>query len=183
MSSSRRRASCMGSNSRLLRFVLLMCMCAENGGRGDASPAVEKSAGNFPPEIMIFQHFFLTRITFFCIIQHFQNEVAEIRGENEFWCRLVWMLMNPPPLPLAAPLLMWCWGDQDNDSLCNESREKEIVSMAWRRCKMFDHYDFIHTKQLYRAPCRCIRGAGTTLKLGRGGGKRLPGSKVTPTQS
>ena len=27
-----------------------------------------------------------------------------------------------------------------------------------------------------------LRGAGTTLKLG-GGGKRLPGSKVTPTQN
>ena len=28
------------------------------GGRGDASPAVEKSAGDVPPEIVIFQHLF-----------------------------------------------------------------------------------------------------------------------------
>ena len=28
------------------------------GGTGDASPAVEKSAGDVPPEIMIFQHLF-----------------------------------------------------------------------------------------------------------------------------
>ena len=28
------------------------------GGRGDASPAVEKSAGDVPPEMMIFQYLF-----------------------------------------------------------------------------------------------------------------------------
>ena len=36
------------------------------GGQGDASPAVEKSAGDVPPEIStylpIFQYFFLTRL-------------------------------------------------------------------------------------------------------------------------
>ena len=34
-------------------------MGVESGGRGDASPAVEKSAGDVPPEIMIFQYLFL----------------------------------------------------------------------------------------------------------------------------
>ena len=31
---------------------------AGGGGRGDASPAVEKSAEDVPPEIMIFQYLF-----------------------------------------------------------------------------------------------------------------------------
>ena len=30
-------------------------MSAESGGTGDTSPAVEKSAGDVPPEIMAFQ--------------------------------------------------------------------------------------------------------------------------------
>ena len=36
------------------------------GGRGDTSPAVEKSAGDVPPEMMILQHlFFLTQMKMF----------------------------------------------------------------------------------------------------------------------
>ena len=31
------------------------------GGRGNASPAVEKSAGDVPPEIVIFQYLFFLR--------------------------------------------------------------------------------------------------------------------------
>ena len=57
----------------------------ESGGMGDASPAVEKSAGDVPPEIMIFQHLFSSHISKFCIFRHFQNKVAEIRKEIEFW--------------------------------------------------------------------------------------------------
>ena len=55
------------------------------GGRGDASPSVEKSAGDGPPEIMIFRYLFPWHICKFCIFQHFQNKVAEIRGETTFW--------------------------------------------------------------------------------------------------
>ena len=47
-------------------------------GTGDASPAVEKSAGDVPPEIMIFQHIFLDTNKQICIFHHFQNKVAEI---------------------------------------------------------------------------------------------------------
>ena len=32
--------------------ILLTIMGVESGGRGDASPAVEKSAGDVPPEVM-----------------------------------------------------------------------------------------------------------------------------------
>ena len=37
---------------------MVSSMGVESGGRGDASPAVERSAGDVPPEIMTFQHLF-----------------------------------------------------------------------------------------------------------------------------
>ena len=33
----------------------------------------------------------------FYIFQHFQNKVAEIRGETKFWGRWVWIHINPSP--------------------------------------------------------------------------------------
>ena len=38
----------------------LLTMGVESGGRGDASPAVERSAGDVPPEIMILQYLFFS---------------------------------------------------------------------------------------------------------------------------
>ena len=43
---------------RPLALFCLSSMGVESGGGGDASPAVEKSAGDVPPEIMIFQYLF-----------------------------------------------------------------------------------------------------------------------------
>ena len=40
------------------------------GGTGDASPAVEKSAGDVSPEIMMFQYLFSSHIHNFYIFQH-----------------------------------------------------------------------------------------------------------------
>ena len=54
------------------------------GGTGDASPAVEKTAGDVPPEIMIVDHLFWQIYNFY-IFHHFQNKVSEIRGEAKFW--------------------------------------------------------------------------------------------------
>ena len=41
------------------------------GGTGDASPVVEKSAGDVPPEMMIFTIFFLTYLDEVYKILHF----------------------------------------------------------------------------------------------------------------
>ena len=46
--------------------------------------------------------------TIYCIFQHFQNKVAEIRGETNFGGRWVWVPMNPSPPKqnfVATPLL------------------------------------------------------------------------------
>ena len=46
-------------------------MGVESGGWGNASSAVEKSAGDVPPEIMIFQYLFSWHICKFCIFSTF----------------------------------------------------------------------------------------------------------------
>ena len=44
------------------------------------------------------------------MIQHFQNEVVEIRGENDVGGRLAWVPMNPSPKQyfVAARLVKRC---------------------------------------------------------------------------
>ena len=61
-------------------------MGVESGGHGGRVPRSRKISGGRPPEIMIFQYLFL-HIWKFCIFHHFQNKVAEIRGETKFWGR------------------------------------------------------------------------------------------------
>ena len=45
-------------------------------------PPVEKSAEDVPPEMRIFRNF-SRHVSKFCIFQHFQNKVAEIREQTE----------------------------------------------------------------------------------------------------
>ena len=69
-----------------VRFLPLKhAWASKAGGTGDASHAVEKSAGDVSPEMMIFQYLFSWYIWKFCVSQHFQKKVAEIRGETKFW--------------------------------------------------------------------------------------------------
>ena len=68
--------------SKKLSKLSVVFIGAESGGEGGdggcvATPAVEKSAGDVPLEI-IFQQLFLDTYKFFSIIQHFQNTVTEI---------------------------------------------------------------------------------------------------------
>ena len=58
------------------------------GGGGGRDPPLLKTAGLDPPppqKFGQFSIFLLKSITFFCIFKHFQNKVAQIRGEIKFW--------------------------------------------------------------------------------------------------
>ena len=59
-------------------------MGAESGGDGGggASPVVKKSAGDVPPDIMIFKQLFLDKYKQICIFRHFQNKVAQDPRRN-----------------------------------------------------------------------------------------------------
>ena len=66
--------------------VLTVSMGARSGGRGGHVPRSREISGGRPPRNYdISATFFLTHVIFLNIIQHFQNKVAEIRGENGFW--------------------------------------------------------------------------------------------------
>ena len=62
-------------------------MGVESGedGRGEVSPAVDKSAGDIPArnyDILVSLPWHIWK---FCSLHHFQNKLAEIRGETKFW--------------------------------------------------------------------------------------------------
>ena len=61
------------------------------GGRGDASPAVEKSAGDVPPEMMIFQHLFLDTNEKFVFSTIFKIKWPKSEEKLNFWSRWVWV--------------------------------------------------------------------------------------------
>ena len=77
----------------------------------NASPAVGTSAGDVPPEIMVFSVGIIS-LAYMKILhfQHLQNKVAEIRGETKFlgYARLGAYESAPPPKQnfVATPLLV-----------------------------------------------------------------------------
>ena len=80
--------------------ALAQRMGAESGGTGgDASSQSRYKRRTSPQKLGYFSNLFLdTYYLQFCIFQHSQNKVAEIRGETFFFLgRWVWMPMNPPP--------------------------------------------------------------------------------------
>ena len=58
---------------------------ADGGGGRGSGPPLLKTAGVDPPEIWTFQYIFFLKSIFFCILQHFQNKVDQIRGETKLW--------------------------------------------------------------------------------------------------
>ena len=69
------------------------------GVAGFRTFALLKTAGDDPQKLGCFTIsviFFLKRLQFL-LFQHFQNKVAEIRGEIKFWGKWVWVPMNPSP--------------------------------------------------------------------------------------
>ena len=76
------------------------CIGVESGGMGDASPAVEKSAGDVPPEIMIFQYLCLDTFANIAFSNIFEIKWSKSEEKLNFGGRWVWVPnMNPPPPP------------------------------------------------------------------------------------
>ena len=79
-------------------FILLLPgMGVESGGTGDASPAVEKSARDVPPEIMIFQYLFFLTHGNFAFFNIFKIKWPKFEEKQNFRDRWTWMPMNPSP--------------------------------------------------------------------------------------
>ena len=64
------------------------------GDGGDASPAVEKSARDVPPEIMIFKYLFSSCICKFDIFNIFEIKWPKSEEKLNFGSRWVWVPMN-----------------------------------------------------------------------------------------
>ena len=97
--------------------LAIKCMGVESGGRGegDPSPAVEKSAGDVPPEIIILQYLFYTfaNLVFWidsCFEHCCDKDIKNLVFSNIFeikWSKSeeklnlggmwVWVPMNPSP--------------------------------------------------------------------------------------
>ena len=69
----------------MLKHLNVHSMGVESGETVGRVPRSRKISGGRPPEMMIFQQLFFDTYSFFSIFHHFQNKVAEIRGETKFW--------------------------------------------------------------------------------------------------
>ena len=68
------------------------------GGTGGRVPLpVEKSAGDIPPEIIIFQYLFLKYICSFAFFNIFEIKWPKSEEKLSFGGRLAWVPMNPSP--------------------------------------------------------------------------------------
>ena len=88
-----------GPRQRDIPKVIMDVESAWKRGGGDASPAVEKSAGDVPPEIMIFQDLFLHTHENFAFSTIFKIKWPKSEEKLNFWGRWVWVPMNPSDDP------------------------------------------------------------------------------------
>ena len=102
--------------------ISIWSMGVESGGT--RPPPSKNQRGTSPQKWWyIFTTFFSSHRWKFCIFNHFQNKVAEIRRETKFWGRWVRVPINPSPQTKLRGDLIWYDKLDMKLSFCQEYRE------------------------------------------------------------